>query len=422
MALGQLINDAKMHKILVSAYGCEPNKGSEPGVGWHWVMEMARTQELWVITRSNNRVSIESCLTEVDRGRIHFVYYDTPDYIKKFKRKEKGLYPYYFLWQIGAYQKAKRLVSEISFDYCMHLTFGSMWMPTFMYRIPLPFIWGPIGGGEKVPFHFIKTLPLRSRFVQYARYILIRSVRLNPFFILPARKAKAIIARTEDSKAIFPPKFLHKVTVCLETGMSEDILKHNQITPYGERPDILKLVCVGRLVALKNMNIAIQAFAEARKKFDNINFTIVGEGPFKKQLVLLAKKLNVYDHIQFLGSVNQEKATSIMREGDIFLFPSLKEGGSWALMEAMAIGLPIICLDTSGMHIITDDNCAIRIKIINSDSVVSEMANAIIKLIESPLLRKEMGENARKRIEDHFMWHHKGKFIEEMFKKLDSEV
>ena len=49
-------------RVLVSAYACEPGRGSEPGVGWHWVREIARFNEVWVITRMNNRKAIETAL------------------------------------------------------------------------------------------------------------------------------------------------------------------------------------------------------------------------------------------------------------------------------------------------------------------------------------------------------------------------
>ena len=63
-------------KVLVSAYACEPGKGSEPGVGWQWVRQIARFHDTWVITRANNREKIEADLLQrpgsVDRHRFTF--------------------------------------------------------------------------------------------------------------------------------------------------------------------------------------------------------------------------------------------------------------------------------------------------------------------------------------------------------------
>lgn len=413
-----------MYKILISAYGCEPDKGSEPGVGWHWVIEMAKKNELWVITRSNNREAIENALTVELRDRVHFIYYDLSGIIRKIKRKEKGLYPYYSLWQLGAYRRAKQLLTDVKFDFCMHLSFGSMWVPTFMYKLPIPFIWGPVGGGEAIPFNFIKILPWRNRIPQYARYLLIRFLKWNPIFMEPCRKADAIIARTMDSKAVFPAKYQFKVSVMLETGMAEEDLQLYQLTTQtdesvDDRSHEIELIYVGRLVPSKNIETAIRALAIVRHTYPNVRLTLVGDGPLKDRLMALAERLDVQEWIRFLGAVSQQRVIQQLQNSQIFLFPSLKEGGSWALIEAMSVGLPVICLDTSGMHVITDDSCAIRISPTTPDEVVNRMAEAIITLGESPQLRKRMGENAKERIKNNFLWSQKGEFIESLLRQLN---
>lgn len=412
-----------MYRILISAYGCEPGKGSEPGVGWHWVMEMAKNNELWVITRSNNREAIENALTVELKDRVHFIYYDLSGIIRKIKRKEKGLYPYYFLWQLGAYRRVKPLVTDVNFDFCMHLSFGSMWVPTFMYKLPIPFIWGPIGGGEAVPFGFIKILPWKNRIPQYIRYLLIRFLEWNPLFMGPCRKASAIIARTVDSKAVFPAKYQFKTSVMLETGMTrEDLQRYPLTAKNDESADDasreIELIYVGRLVPLKNIETAIHALAIIGHNHRNFRLALVGDGPLKDRLTALAKKLNLQEQIRFLGAVSQQRVIQQLQKSQIFLFPSLKEGGSWALIEAMSVGLPVICLDTSGMHVITDDSCAIRIPPTTPNEVVNRMAEAIIKLGESSPLRKRMGENAKTRIRENFLWSQKGLFMESLLKEL----
>ena len=78
-----------MKTILVSAYGCEPLKGSEAGVGWNWVLQMAKHNLLHVITRANNQELIEAHLPKDVEKNIVFHYYDTPNLIKNMKKKAK---------------------------------------------------------------------------------------------------------------------------------------------------------------------------------------------------------------------------------------------------------------------------------------------------------------------------------------------
>ncbi|MGB2889494.1 MAG: hypothetical protein WBC04_17505, partial [Candidatus Acidiferrales bacterium] len=94
-------------KVLVSAYACEPKKGSEAGAGWNWVCQISRFEECWVITRLNNRDAIDRALAGSPMPRVHFVYYDLPQWARFWKKGQRGTRAYYYLWQIGAYRLAK---------------------------------------------------------------------------------------------------------------------------------------------------------------------------------------------------------------------------------------------------------------------------------------------------------------------------
>src|SRR5579863_8818497 len=138
-------------KLLVSAYACEPGKGSEPGVGWNWVQALVRRgYHVQVITRSNNREAIENDSTW-RREELAFHYYDLPGWMRRWKRWPGGIYLYYLLWQIGALRVARRLHAAERFDRVHHVTFASYRQPSFMGRLGIPFIFGPVGGGETTP-------------------------------------------------------------------------------------------------------------------------------------------------------------------------------------------------------------------------------------------------------------------------------
>lgn len=406
-----------MKKILISAYGCEPSKGSEQGVGWHWAREIAKTYEVWVITRTNNREAIEAELGRTDAARIRFVYFDLHPAVLRRKRGPRGLYWYYFAWQWGAYRRAKRLIREVEFDYCMHLTFGSVWLPTFMYRLPVPFIWGPLGGGESVPPRLFSLLPVKEAAVQAARLLLIALVRFNPLFVGPARSATAIIARTEETRDAFPRRYRHKVWVALETAMPGDLLNY----PVNERGGgQTRFVCTGRLVPTKNVALAVRAFAEAASR-SRMSLTVVGDGPLRSELEALTKQLGAQDLVQFVGARSWKETISILRGADVFLFPSLKEGGTWSLMEAMALGLPSICINVSGMRVITDPSTAFRLAPSHPSELHHSMVRAIRDLAENADLRKSMGAAARARIERLFVWSQKGVFFRELVEELEKE-
>lgn len=400
-----------MKTILVSAYGCEPGKGSEQGVGWHWVLEMAHLANLVVFTRSNNRAAIEAALPADLASRISFVYYDLPARVRRLKRKERGLYFYYCLWQWGVYRCARRLVTQRRVDYVMHLTFGSIWMPTFMHRLPIPFIWGPVGGCEAVPWPLIRTLPVKGRVIEYLRYFLMATLGLNPLVTGIFRRSRVILTRTNDTARAIPARYADKVKTVLETGVADEWLGR-PVDRAGSAPGAaIKVIYTGRLVALKNVAMAIKGLAIARQRGTNIELTIVGDGPLKPDLVDLAAQLGVSDHVRFAGLLAQSAVLDSLGGSDIYLFPSLKEGGVWSLIEAMALSLPVVCVNSSGMAVITDDESAVRVEPGDPHEMTVSFADALVSLASSAEKRQALGARGRQRIDCHFRWQHKRDFM-----------
>ena len=156
-------------KILLSAYACEPGKGSEPGMGWHWALEIARLEhEVWILTRENNLPSLEQALTSRADLKIHLVGYDLPEWLRWWKKGGRGVNAYYALWQQGAYHVARRLALEIPFDLIHHITFAGFRQPPLMGRIGVPFVLGPTGVGNH-SHASAAELSVRGRVVDSAR-------------------------------------------------------------------------------------------------------------------------------------------------------------------------------------------------------------------------------------------------------------
>lgn len=405
-----------MRKILVSAYGCEPGKGSEQGVGWNWVLEMARNNKLFVVTRSNNRESIEANLPKEVADNIEFYYYDTAKVIKGLKKRARGLYFYYFCWQLGIIPTLRRIIKHHRPDYSMHLTFGSMWMPTFLPWFRTPFIWGPIGGGDCEPRSFFSKLPFKQRVGAYLRVIMNKSVVFNLPLWFNCSRAVAILCRTKSSGDVLLSRFNKKKHVILESAI--EMLPQKQESDLSSNSAI-RLVTTGRLTASKNIVTAVRALADLRLKGVDLEYRIIGSGSEKARIEAEVAKFELQNRVKIIDEMTRDMVVEELRKSDIFLFPSLREGGSWALMEAMAVGLPVVCLDWSGMKIITDDQSAIRLPVTNPAQVVKDMADAIFKLVNDSELRCRMGEAGRQRIEQEFSWGAKGRFMESLLEELN---
>ncbi len=182
-------------KILASAYACDPHVGSEPGIGWNWVRQIARQHDCWLITRENNVEAIEERAREEGLDGLHVVGFDLPAWMRFWKHGSRGAVPYFYLWQLGLVPLARRLDREHDIDVVHHLTFASSWIPSGLSWVGKPFVWGPVGQHPVVPERFIleqdRRLRLAERGRQLARTVLAKA---DPFMRHTVRHADCILS------------------------------------------------------------------------------------------------------------------------------------------------------------------------------------------------------------------------------------
>lgn len=387
-------------KILISAYACEPNRGSEHGVGWHWVINLARYYDLYVITRKDNKKTIEKETFKLP-FKIHFEYIDLPKFLSFWKRGQKGLLLYYSIWQILALFKALQMNRKIRFHAIWHLTFGNIWFPPPIALISKNFIWGPIGGVDLIPKSLWKYLDLQSKFKELIRTAIIFSLKLNPLFYLACKKTKVILTRTPNTTKWVTKIANGKIIEIPETG-TINFNKTNHIKNTLHKT----LIYVGRLEYFKGLNIALHALHLLKSESPNISwrFIIVGNGPEFKKLKKLVKKLNLEKEVLFTGTLEREKVFSHLEKADIFLFPSLREGTSWALIEAMTLGLVPIVLDIGGNSLVIDENSGIKIKVHSDVDLLKELSFNIAELLINDDLRKKISIGAIQKAQNDLNW------------------
>lgn len=152
-------------EVLLSAYACAPNTGSEYDVGWNWSLQNAKQHETWVLTKSENKEKIERWMeTNVLPNTLHFQYIDIPHFATKIRGRLGVLFKY-IVWQWIVISKAKELCEEHTFAYVQHLTFATVTLPMFLYRLNLPLVIGPAGGRvflQLLIFHLLKWISVMN--------------------------------------------------------------------------------------------------------------------------------------------------------------------------------------------------------------------------------------------------------------------
>jgi glycosyltransferase involved in cell wall biosynthesis len=380
-------------RVLVSAYACEPEKGSEPGVGWHWTTELARLgHEVDVITRFNNRASIEKALAADPTTGLQFHYYDLPSWGKWWKRGNRGIQLYYRLWQHGAYRLARRLISKRHYDIVHSLTFGSFRQPSFMGRLGLPFVIGPIGGGDFTPALLRGSYPAIPALREMLREISIKLAYWDPAVRAMYRQATLVFCKTRDTLAILPASCRKKSRVQLEIGLEPHRIR-SEVMAKAASADFLY---AGRLVYMKGIHLALEAFSELRQDRPDATFTLIGTGPNEAQLKSLSAKLGLRDSVRWLGWIPYEDLWMQFCHYTAFVFPSFHDSSGNVLLEALSQALPAICLDTGGPGEILSPSCGIKIPVKNRSKaeVVGDLAAAMRNLADNPELRDQMGRRA----------------------------
>lgn len=349
--------------ILLSAYACEPNKGSEPGVGWHWAIELANMgHRVWVITRANNQSSIEEALSveqrAVVRERLQFVYYDLPSWARQWKKRiPGGVYAYYFSWQIGIYSVAKALIAQIDFDWVHHITFGGIRQPSFLAFLGVPFILGPLGGGERAPYSLRKSLPLRGRVLDFLRDFLSLVAIFDPIANALYRHSDIILCKTTETLACIPKRYHKKCRVHLEIGIDSSLSPVGDTNKAVRKDQPFRVLYVGRLIYWKGLHLGLRAFAQMHKETPHARLTVIGSGADSNWLHQIAEQLGINHAIDWIPWMQQDKVLKTYAEHDVFLFPSLHDSSGNVILESLVQALPVICLDLGGPGTLVNDTC-----------------------------------------------------------------
>lgn len=399
----------------MSAYACEPGKGSEPAAGWQWTLHLARFHDLTVVTRANNRQPIEQALARLEPPHPQFIYYDLPAWVLAWKKRGLPVQIYYTLWQAGVRLRLRKMLKD--FDLIHHLTFNTFLLPGFWWFTGKPVILGPLGGGMICPWAFLPLFGPKA-FQEVLRSLLVLGSLLNPAPQLSFHFAsKILVANADTARRLLPP-YRAKVGHMLETGIGKDWLA-GPVADDGRTGD--RLIWVGSLIERKAAVLALRALSRAARQRPSLRLTIVGDGRKMAALKNAARSLGVEQRITWMAKVPYEEVPSLLRRHDVFLFTSVRDTSGNVVLEAMAAGLPVITLCHQGAAEITTDETALRIRPTTIQRVVAGLADAMVRLAESPQLRRRLGDAGRARVADLYLWDRKAEQMNAIYREVLGE-
>jgi glycosyltransferase involved in cell wall biosynthesis len=378
------------------------------------VRQLGRFHEVCVLTSAQNRSSIEAALRQEVLPNVRFHYVDLLRWLAFLRDVQGGIQLYAYLWQVRAYFAARRLHRRHHFHLFHHITYANDWMASFIGALlPVPYVRGPGGGAHQTPKGFLRELPPVARVGQRLRAVGQWLFRHDPFFILGQQRARAILVCNREALEAIPRKWRPKAQLFPVNGVSSGDLA--PCVPTGSQNGKFQVLSGGKLLPIKGFGLAIKSFKAFADQYPEARFTIVGEGVELPRLEALTSELGLEEKVRFKDWMPREGLLAEMASCDVFLFPSLRDGGGAVVVEAMAAGKPVVCLDLAGpgMHVV--DGCGIKVTPHSPEQVVGEMATALGRLYSDKEFRLRMGRKARERAVREYHWDRLGERLQKIY-------
>ena len=406
-------------KLLISTYACAPNRGSEHGVGWNWTTEAHRQgHEVWAMASTSHRAAIEAaCRADSALAGIRWCFPEVPGWPLTPGVEPTWERTYNLLWQRMALRHARALHREVGFDLVHHLTWGGVRAPTFLGALGVPLAVGPIGGGETSPAALRDAFPLRGRITERVRDVSNATITLNPIVRGGLVDADIIFVKTLETRDLLTPAMQQRTQPFIELTLSPGQIQSGRRSP----PASPRLLFAGRLLYWKGAHIAIHALAELSRRMPQARLTIVGKGPEEARLRALSATLGVAERTEFIPWLPQAQLFDLYDSHSLFVFPSLHDSSGNVVLESLARGLPVMCLDLGGPRQIVTPRSGIVVPTAGRDTaaVAAAMAEEMARLFADPARLAALSRGAIARAGDFLLRDQVARFYELAADTLD---
>lgn len=411
-----------MLSILINAYACSPNMGSEPGMAWNWCVNLAKDCELHIITEGEFKDKIEAVLPTLPQGKnMHFYYNPVSDEIRKmcWNQGDWRFYKYYREWQWKTYTMAKEIIRQHHIDIVHQLNMIGFREPGYLWKIEdKPFVWGPVGGLKQFPSSYLEGAGIKMKLFNRVKNIInIYQIKHDKRVDQALKKADLLISSIPDSYNVIKKyKGLNSIIIP-ETGcfIDDNSIKRNKEEKVD---DDFRLLWVGKFDFRKQLNIALATMSKLKDK-SNIKLIICGSGSddqisYYKQMAI---NLGIDDNVVWKGNIENSKVKEEMHKSDIFFFTSVSEDTSTVVLEAVSCELPVLCFDTCGMGYVINELVGQKVPLTNPRQSAYDFAEKINYLYNNREYLQKLSDGCKQR-QKELSWDNKAKQMVELYNKV----
>ena len=418
-----------MRNIIVVAFQLHYSKGSECAVAWDYVKHMSRDNKLTVLYGSSaghhdigNTKDMEDYAAEnpVDNVRFIAVKPSTPSKNWDFSlRGIRNFYKEYQGWHRDVRDKVCELIKSERYDIIHYLGPIGFNEPGFLYNLPVPYIWGPIGGMGSVPKGMLLTSDFKYGSVGGQKLILKTLIARWRFFT-NSRVRRALCdsdvvigAITEHVRTIESAigRNHHSVVRYLPENCMNEVYELNRQKFKGEK---INMIFIGWMETRKAPMIILEALVKMGDKARLLHVNFLGSGPMKHRCEQFVRERGLEGIVTIHGRIERSEVFKMISGAQMMLLPSLNDANTTVVWEAMAHAVPTLCLDHCGMHDTIKEGSGVKIDVSSWNKVVNHVAMELRKIVETPRLLEEM---AVQLLEDRkeYSWERRREKFEEIY-------
>lgn len=398
-------------RILLVAYQCAPGMGSVSQIGWEWYSRLCKNNAVTLVTHVRNRAALSAAGAPCPGSEI--IYIDTEWFAAPLYRTAKRLFPRsehsvflvssldYFVFDFAAYRLLRqRLAAGAAWGVLHRVTPVTLAAPTWLSRLNLPTVVGPLNSGLNDPQAFRQQVRQESTWLSKARTL----GRALDRALGSSRRAARILTASRATLEAVAPQYRHRCRMMLENGVD---LQRFSPSPWPAAPNIqnpLKILFVGRLVAVKGLDLLLQAVAQLKQAGVLVHLEVVGDGPMRAPWQAQSRALQLTEEVNFHGAASQEVVAEKMRDCHVFCLPSVRESGGAVLLEAMASARPVIALNFGGPAEIVSERIGALLAMESPEQVVSSLFASLLDVTRNPGVWRQRGHNGRREVEARHSW------------------
>ncbi len=400
-------------KVLYISYSCDPDRGSEPAIGWNWPYHAAlRGHQVWALTRPAGAEARAAVVRRNPGMALRFVEIPTPAWTARFLPSELRTYIDYARWLDCAVAAAGELTTHENIDVIHHVSWGSYFWGSPFHSLGPPLIFGPIGGGQTSPGSFHDYFGHSWWKERLRNFLLANMPVVRKTTLKTIRKAAVVVASNTDTDRLV--RKLHPSQTAIVPDFA--CFGVNTVLRRSPRGDALRLLWVGRILPRKGLRLALDIVQHLSRKTP-VTLTILGDGPWARKLPGWIAVRQLESRVNYRGKVPYSEVAAAYLEHDCLLFTSLRDSLGGQVVEALSAGLPVATLRHHGAGDLIDDSCGVGVPVSTPEKTILEFSAALGSLASSPARLSALSEGARRKAARH-TWAQRAAWAEGLYESV----